>query len=120
MRKVLAVSLLFSSQILWAQSPTAAHPPLAGDNEQQRRLEQENFENWALDSDTRHKKAATAKEKAETAEFYFKAKHFVQLWQALAAELNEKNTFNAKLAKQVSKAFHDLEKSDGWPVGRPK
>jgi hypothetical protein len=34
--------------------------------------------------------------------------------------LNEKKTFNAKLAKQVAKAFHDLEKSDGWPVGPQK
>ena len=37
------------------------------------------------------------------------------LWSALANEYNEKQTFNYKLAGEVAKAFHDLEKSEGWP-----
>src|SRR5260370_36997331 len=40
---------------------------------------------------------------------------FVVLWSALANEYNEKQTFNYKLAGEVAKAFHELEKSEGWP-----
>ncbi len=49
-------------------------------------------------------------------EFLDKANHFVELWSDFATLLNEKQTFDAKLAKKVSKAFHELEKTDGWPV----
>jgi hypothetical protein len=48
-------------------------------------------------------------------EFLAKTDKFVELWTALAHEYQEKGTFNVKKAKQVSKAFHDLEKSEGWP-----
>jgi hypothetical protein len=48
--------------------------------------------------------------------FYGKAKHFVDLWTKLTVELNQHNTFDAKLARKVSQAFHDLEKSNGWPT----
>lgn len=120
MRKVLAVSILFSSQIFWAQAPPLSpQQPIPVEQETKRRAHQEAFEQWALDPDAQQK-AASAKEAAATAEFYSKARHFVDLWQALAAELNDRRTFNVKLAKQVSKAFHDMEKSDGWPVGHPK
>jgi hypothetical protein len=30
--------------------------------------------------------------------------------------LNDKQTFDAKLALKLSKAFHELEMSDGWPI----
>ncbi|MBZ5590948.1 MAG: hypothetical protein LAP39_01840 [Acidobacteriia bacterium] len=52
-------------------------------------------------------------------QFRLKTQAFVDLWTALAREYKEKGTFNIKLAKEVSKAFHALEKSEGWPkVGR--
>jgi hypothetical protein len=119
MRKVLALSLLFSSQILQAQAQTlqGQSPPI--NDETQRQLQQDAFERWALDPNG-PKRATASRERAAAKEFYSKAKHFVDLWEALAAELNGKKTFNAKLAKQVSKAFHDLEKSDGWPIGLAK
>jgi hypothetical protein len=44
-----------------------------------------------------------------------KTEKFIDAWTALAREYNDKGTFNVKKAKQVSKAFHDLEKSEGWP-----
>jgi hypothetical protein len=37
-----------------------------------------------------------------------------QFWMK-TREYNDKGTFNVKRAKEVSKAFHDLEKSEGWP-----
>jgi hypothetical protein len=119
MRKLFAVSVLFSSQILWAQRQSAPRQSLPGDSQAQSRIEQEAFEQWALDP-ADPKSVAAGKEAEAVQEFYSKARHFVDLWQAFANELNDKKTFNAKLAKQVSKAFHDMEKSDGWPVGRPK
>ena len=47
--------------------------------------------------------------------FWLKTKAFVDLWSQLAREYNEKGTFNMKVAKEASKAFHALEKSEGWP-----
>jgi len=119
-RTVLAVSFLVFSQILSAQVAVGVRPASPVDEAMDRRIQQESFEKWALDPDGRQKKAEAARESQAAMEFYSKARQFVQLWQTFAAELNEKKTFNAKLAKEVSKAFHDLEKSDGWPVGRPK
>jgi len=48
-------------------------------------------------------------------QFVSKTQEFAALWTALAREYNEKGTFNMKLAKEVTKAFHALEKSEGWP-----
>jgi hypothetical protein len=48
-------------------------------------------------------------------EFRSKTQAFVDLWSALAREYSEKGTFNMKIAKEVSKAFHALEKTEGWP-----
>lgn len=115
MRKVAAVSILAFSQILSAQAPRQTPDP--ADTILDRRIQQEAFEKWALDPDGKQKKAQAARE-SHAMEFYSKARQFVDLWQTFAAELNEKKTFNAKLAKRISRAFHDLEKSDGWPVGR--
>jgi hypothetical protein len=61
----------------------------------------------------------TAEKRAEQyarIQFWQKANHFVSLWENFAAQLNENQTFDAKLAKKLSKAFHELETSDGWPV----
>ncbi len=48
-------------------------------------------------------------------QFWMKTEKFIASWTALAHEFNEKGAFNMKMAKEVSKAFHDLEKSEGWP-----
>jgi hypothetical protein len=87
--------------------------------ENTRRLQEDAFEKWATEPD-RGKKANDGREAAEVEQFYSKARRFVDLWQAFAKEMNGNKTFNAKLAKQVSKAFHDMEGTDGWPVGRSK
>jgi hypothetical protein len=55
-------------------------------------------------------KAAQQKEQ----QFWMKTEKFITSWTALAREYNDKGTFNVKRAKEVSKAFHDLEKSEGW------
>lgn len=120
MRKLLAVLVLFGSPLMWAQAIPGAPRDSSGLNEiLDRRIQQEAFEKWAFDPQNKKQKAETAKQAAAAQEFYEKARQFVDLWQAFALELNDKKTFNAKLAKQVAKAFHEMEKSEGWPVGRP-
>ena len=48
-------------------------------------------------------------------QFISKVNRFVQSWRTLVEEYNDKKVFNLKMAGEVSKAFHDLETSDGWP-----
>jgi hypothetical protein len=48
-------------------------------------------------------------------EFLLKIESFAKSWSTLAREYNGKGTFNVKTAKEVSKAFHNLEKTEGWP-----
>jgi hypothetical protein len=114
--------MLISCQLAWAQMPIVGPKTQMSsvDNIRDRQIQQEVLEKWALDQDGNKKKAEAAKESAAAQEFYARAEQFVQLWEAFAGQLNQKKTFNAKLAKQVSKAFHELEKSDGWAAGRQK
>ena len=51
-------------------------------------------------------------------QFVAKMNRFVMLWKALAEDYNAKSAFNAKLVKEVAKAFHDLENGEGWPKTR--
>jgi len=46
-------------------------------------------------------------------QFISRMNRFVALWSALVSEYNEKQAFNIKLAGEVAKAFHELEKSEG-------
>ena len=48
-------------------------------------------------------------------QFWQKANKVADLWTAFVREFNEKGTFNVKKAREVSKAFHELEKTEGWP-----
>jgi len=119
MRNVLVVSILLFSPAVWGQlpgKPPELNPDAAANA---RRLEADVFEKWATDS-AGPKKRAAQKQALESEEFYSKARRFVDRWQAFAKELNGNKTFNAKLAKEVSKAFHEMEKTDGWAAGREK
>jgi hypothetical protein len=103
--------------VLWAQMP---HEPPAGSNEADRRLQQQMFEQWATMPESQRQAIARQEQNEKLREFYTKAQHFVTLWRKFAVDLDSQRTFNAKLAKELSKAFHDMEKSDGWPAGREK
>lgn len=48
-------------------------------------------------------------------QFSANANKLAELWNAFTREYNEKGTFNVKKARALSKAFHDLEKTEGWP-----
>ncbi len=120
MRKVLAVTLLISSQILPAQPQIGPRQTSPLNDESQRRIEQQAFEEWATQPEARRQAAARRQTEEKLREFYAKAQRFVSLWKKLTQDMSRENTFNVKLAKQVSKAFHDLEQSDGWPAGHSK
>jgi 5'-deoxynucleotidase YfbR-like HD superfamily hydrolase len=45
--------------------------------------------------------------------FEEKARRFVKLWDELVDKFS-KNESDVKLAQKASKAFHDLERSEGW------
>jgi hypothetical protein len=62
--------------------------------------------------DQQAEQRSTAKQKLQ--QFWLRTETFIASWSVLASEYNEKGTFNVKKAKQVSKAFHDLEKTEGW------
>jgi len=47
------------------------------------------------------------------AQFLARMNKVVALWSAFANDYNQKHTFNIKLAREVSKAFHDLENGEG-------
>jgi hypothetical protein len=44
-----------------------------------------------------------------------KANKFALLWAQFTAQANTRHTFDIKLAKQLEKAFSDLQKAEGWP-----
>ena len=48
-------------------------------------------------------------------QFMEKVRHFIAKWDQFATEYNRKGAFNVKSARDMSKAFHELEHTDGWP-----
>ena len=84
-------------------------------------LRQLYFRSVVTDTDDARREAAQQADiDTERRVFRDKAKHFVDLWSKMTKQMSERNTFDAKLANKVSHAFHDLEKSNGWPVRQQK
>ncbi|MBZ5676228.1 MAG: hypothetical protein LAP61_18445 [Acidobacteriia bacterium] len=52
--------------------------------------------------------------------FVKRANHVAALWTQLTKDYNEKHAFNVRVAREISKAFHDLEKDENWPKDRLK
>ncbi len=48
-------------------------------------------------------------------QFMEKVRQFITKWDQFASEYNHKGAFNIKAARDMSKAFHELEHTDGWP-----
>lgn len=110
----LSVILLTIISTLFAQQPPTQQTPA------QQLASEKAFLEYQIER--QHDDAAAPKlaeqraAKEREREFCRKADDFVALWGQLASEMNANGTMNAKLAKRVSKAFHDLEHSDGWPA----
>jgi hypothetical protein len=51
-------------------------------------------------------------------QFMEKVSHFVAKWEQFANEYNHKGAFNIKSARDISKAFHELEHTEGWPKAK--
>ena len=63
----------------------------------------------------RLEETARANARAGERDFIVKAEEFVRRWTAFANEYNDRRTFNVKAARDLSKAFHEMERSEGWP-----
>ncbi len=118
MLKLLPVLIFLTVGLLRAQSS----PPLAvvpgSDPAAMLKWRMELFRQSVRDNndETLHQAAAARQEQIARLQFMAKANHFVKLWGDFVCRLNDKQTFDAKLAKKISKAFHELEMSDGWPL----
>ena len=66
--------------------------------------------------ETLREAAAARQEEIARLHFMTKANHFVKLWGDFMHRLNDQQTFDTRLAKKMSKAFHELETSQGWPL----
>ena len=75
------------------------------------------FESGMMRVETPEEKQIAARRESERKELQLllKVERFMKSWSALAREYNGRGTFNVKRAREVSKAFHDLEKTEGWP-----
>ena len=107
---------LFSFFLL---GPTSAQSPYPNPSDRQdavRRPYWEALSNaaWRNQAVTQTEMARRMDAQGKEREFLLKADKFIQAWMALAHEYNQKGGFNVKKAKEASKAFHDLEKSEGW------
>ncbi len=116
MKKFTVLSFLFCARFLSAQNPGPT--PIGSDAASAAFRQMEIFERTVKEA-SQEQINHTAENRAaqyERQQFLLKANHFVTLWQTFVTEVNEKQTFDAKLARKLSKAFHELETSDGWPV----
>lgn len=48
-------------------------------------------------------------------QFIARMNRFVLVWSRFVAAYNDRNTFDLKSAKELSKAFHELENGGNWP-----
>ena len=75
-------------------------------------LKQEFENNGAQDQ---RRKEETARAIALESQLVRRMNRIAELWGGLVAEYNSKHAFNIHTAKELSKAFHDLEDSGFWP-----
>jgi hypothetical protein len=118
LRRLILVSIFFCACFLRAQSPAPALPSVASDPASVAFRQMELFTRSVREANedrARHTSEKRAEQYARL-QFWQKANKFVALWEDFAARINENQTVDAKLAKRLSKAFHELESSDGWPV----
>ena len=105
--------LWFALSVNWLSAQSAMQ-----EDYRLRQFEYELFLRSAGNHSAQVTKAAIAQQQADQLriEFWTKANRFVELWSRFTQEMKERQTVNVKLARKVSKAFHDLEKSSGWPA----
>lgn len=113
---LLCLALICAADVASAQSKTVL---AAGDNSIQMNsaLRELYFRSMTDGSaDAKQQAVQKADMEYERRVFYDRAKHFVDLWTKMTRQMNQQDVIDVKLARKVSDAFHDLEKSDAWPV----
>jgi hypothetical protein len=114
MRPIRSFPLLFSllCGTVPAQGP---YPNRCHRQDAIERLYQESLSNAAVWSQETTEMVKQMEARHKEMQFWLKANRFVQTWTLLAREYNDRGAFNVKQARAASKAFHDLEKTEGWP-----
>jgi len=117
-RKLEPILILLTVGFLKAQSPSPAPAVPGSDSAAMVKWQMELFRQSVHDNndETLRRAAAARQEQIARLQFMAKANHFVKLWGDFVYRLNDKQTFDVKLAKKISKAFHELEMSNGWPL----
>jgi len=75
---------------------------------------------WYLDSQAsatqafREAQALTAQQAYREKQFLERVNRVALVWAKMAKDYNEKHALNVKLVHEVSQAFHELERGEGW------
>lgn len=112
MTKEFALSLVFCACL---QASAGAQNPRG-----QGSIEGREIQFWLMDQEREQSLIAPRIAEREHAEFLqqqflLKAKKFVELWEEVARDFNNKRAFNVQKAKALSKAFRELEQTGAWP-----
>jgi hypothetical protein len=92
-----------SAQDPWSRTPRRSSP----DQAQRDLLEPQSQPDPSESEERQHARYLES-------QFLKKAKRFAEAWNGFVNEYKNKRAFDVKKAKDVSKAFHELEKSEGW------
>jgi len=101
---------LLQSAALWGQPPDGVTNHRVSLNS----LERELFLRQAQSQQTQHEIEERLHAQVLEAQFTERVHRFVQAWSGFIGEYNRKRAFDVKKAKEVSKAFRELEKCEGW------
>ena len=112
MKTLVLLACLFSANLLQAQQPVGSDQASVAFRE----MEIFNLTVQGARADAARHTTERRAEQLARAEFWAKANKFVSLWTDFASRLNDNQTVDVKLARKLSKAFHELETSNGWPV----
>jgi hypothetical protein len=109
--KNFATSLFILGSVLQpsaaAQDPWSKAPRRGADQAQREMLLDQSQPDPSDSDDRQHARYLES-------QFLEKAKRFAEAWNGFVNEYKNKRAFDIKKAKDVSKAFHELEKSGGW------
>lgn len=112
---VLSLSLMDSARSQDPHTDRLFNPAAAADN-LSREFAMQQLESGSAEA------AFAAAERREASfrerQFIEKVHHFVNKWEQFVNEYNTKRAFNVKFAREMSKAFHELENSDSWPKSK--
>ncbi len=115
MKKILPLFLICTvlSSLTSAQSPFAPERGTRAVESMEREFVLEDLKNGRAQAEL----AIEEKARAQMLENQFvrKMNRIAELWRGIVEEYNAKRAFNIRTARELSKAFRELEHSEVWP-----